>query len=48
MTVSVNADSEDDIFNVSMTIVCGMNDNDIKFSNIADKDLKIKKDINYL
>ena len=30
--VSVNADSEDDIFNVSMTIVCGMNDNDIKSS----------------
>lgn len=38
--VSVNADSEDDIFNVSMTIVCGMNDNDIKSSLRTANNLK--------
>lgn len=38
--VSVNADSEDDIFNVSMTIVCGMNDNDIKSSLKTANNLK--------
>ncbi len=53
--VSVNADSEDDIFNVSMTIVCGMNDNDIKSSLRTANNLKgdlenhlIQKESNHL